>query len=831
MKTPQDSPKRLPRVKDTQQGKKPSAKQQVRIKKPAAAPQSRLGGCLTALGVFTAFVTAGGVIVGGIWLAILLMIDPNTVVWLNQYLPNWTRIPVTVTSPPQTLATIEDEIRKNGLIPGEPLSLNSEILLPVLASSPNCQIDCEQIVELRLYQPTGPTSGQTFYQLANQLPIKPPEEYFVLSSLAGTNAENANESRSLPLTQLTRLDEKAPEQGFWFNLSGQRVTGETPMTYGQVIHYNPDQTHLSVMLQWTNPNNQNPYWQEVTSGSTSELVINQTVGLEPQFKVYQILPRQFVPDPIYLEEISLVQPAIDTKAYRNALMLARNGLWSPAWQGLQSQKKKNWSAAAQAQLDFIQLHALVTQSQAKQAWATPSQQILANLIDGRWADAVLVFQAAEAGAPVQEIATLLKTDSGGLWTRIETALKVNRDDTKVQAWGALMLAAKEGRAKAIAWLQQQLLPPTATLASTKAAPPISNEIIELLDHLDGAFPQGLLPSNHASKIVGTAQLVQNINPIDWLQPENQNFALEAGQNFFQSPIANPQSPIANPQYPIPNPQSPIPLQKEPQQVWYQVQVTAFNDGQRWQQTPFSYLPLPKVTQVKQLWNYLGLDTDPQIQITVWSADGLQESTTATVKAVSYQGGVLQLLAAGETLLTTTAADGTADRSNLLAYTNAALRWLDSGSITLIDLNTAHPKWVSAILPTLWRELVKSGQLKAGAIPSPAIMLRDLGQWSVRLVELTGNNEPEVALTLYEDLSGALQKPDDKQPLTDSQRYKARTLIFSNTGELLYNEFSKDASASLTAIADLGDGGPAALVLNGKSNYNLKRWSAERKRFE
>jgi hypothetical protein len=111
------------------------------------------------------------------------------------------------------------------------------------------------------------------------------------------------------------------------------------------------------------------------------------------------------------------------------------------------------------------------------------------------------------------------------------------------------------------------------------------------------------------------------------------------------------------------------------------------------------------------------------------------------------------------------------------------------------------------------------------------MLRDLGQWSVRLVELTGNNEPEVALTLYEDLSGALQKPDDKQPLTDSQRYKARTLIFSNTGELLYNEFSKDASASLTAIADLGDGGPAALVLNGKSNYNLKRWSAERKRFE
>jgi hypothetical protein len=57
------------------------------------------------------------------------------------------------------------------------------------------------------------------------------------------------------------------------------------------------------------------------------------------------------------------------------------------------------------------------------------------------------------------------------------------------------------------------------------------------------------------------------------------------------------------------------------------------------------------------------------------------------------------------------------------------------------------------------------------------------------------------------------------------------MIFSDTGALLYSEFSKDASTTLTAIADLGDGGPAALVINDPNTYSLKRWSPQRKRFD
>jgi hypothetical protein len=817
MKTPQDARYSQPSVKSTKPARKPSGKRvgaygskPARAKKQPAVPNSRLSGCLGTLGVIAALMAAGGVIVGGIWLAILLMINPNAVIWLNQFLPEWTRIPIAVTSPPQTLAAIQNQLRKSGLTSGETQSLkNSELLLPILAPLPNCQTNCDnKIVELRVYQPTESRGSEQYYRLITQLPIAGPEEYFVLSTPVGTKSGNAAASRKLPLTNFSRFDNKGPEMGFWFNLSGQQLGGDTPMTYGQVIHYNPEQMHLSVMLQWTSPSELSPYWQQITGTSTPELVINQTVGLEPHFKVYQIKPRNFVPNPIYLQEISLVDPAIDTQAYRNALMLARSGLWSPAVQLLQSQKPNNWSAAAQVQMDMIQLHAQVTESQAKQSWASASASILANLIDGRWADALLIFQASEPGAAVQEIATLLKTDPGGLWSRAEAAVKVNPNDTNAKAWGALILSAQQGRPKAIAWLQQ---------LQKKNKPVNDSQINDLLNHLDAASAQASLTGSHVSQIVGTAQQVTKVNGSDWLQQEDGL----AGTRQVASQTPNPKLQTTKAR----------PLQLEPQQVWYQVQVAAFNDGQRWQQPPFSNLKLPTVVSAKQLWNYLGLDTDPQIQIMVWTGEGLHESTLATVKAVSYRGGVIQLLAAGEALPSATSAANAVKQTRPLAYTDAALRWLEPGSMTFTELNQLNPLWASALLPAVWRELIKSGQVKQGSLPSNAVLLNDIGHWAIRLVELTGDNEPELLLTVYEDLSGALKKPDVNRPVEDRQMYKPRTVILSNTGALLYSEFSKDASTSLTAIADLGDGGPAALILDGKSNYSLRRWSSQRKRFE
>lgn len=830
MKIPHDSRHRQLPAKDTRLANKPSRKQRVSINKqppPTPVKKSQLRGYLSILGAIALLITSSGVIVGGIWFGILLMVNPNAVVWINQFLPQWTRIPVTATSAPKTLTAIQDEIRKSELIPGEPLALSKSgisnsstaILLPILKSSLICQTDCEQIVELRVYQPTKSAENQNYYQLVTQIEIAGPEEYFVLSSLLGTDSERANTSRSLPLTQLSRLDENAPEPGFWFNLSGQQLGGDTPTTYGQVIHYNPDQMHLSVMLQWTAPNEQSPYWQQITGDSKSELVINQTVGLEPRFKVYQLQPRNFVPNPVTLEEISLSTPALETQRYRDALLLARHGLWSPALQALQPQKSqtsKKWTAIAQAQMDVIQLHAQVTKSQAMQAWASPSSSILANLIDGRWADALLVFRSSVPSTQAQEIVTLLQTDSGGLWDRVETALKVNPDDDDVKAWGTLIVAAKQGRAKAIAWL-----------VSRSKNEPLSNpQIDELLDRLDAVSGKTFPANHHISRIVGTAQPVLNVNPAEWLQPEDPAAGEQLPFNAANNQLF-PESPPPSPSLAA----TPSPLQLEPLQIWYQVQVAAFNDGQQWWQAPFSNLPLPQTVSAKQLWNYLGLDTDSQIQITLSTADGRQEATLATVKGVSVQGGTIQLLAAGDVLPSMKSIASAAQTSRLLAYTGGAVEWIEPASLTLSDLNNVQPQWVSVFLPELWRELKTGGWLTTNELPSNAVPSGEMAQWSVRLVELTGNNRPDAVVTLYEDHSGLVKKLESEPPIGDSQLYKPRTLIFSDTGALLYSEFSQDAGTSLTAIADLGDGGPPALVLKGKSNYSFKRWSSQNKRFD
>lgn len=651
----------------------------------------------------------------------------------------------------------------------------AELLLPILVAPVNCQIDCQQVVEVRIYQLTQFCRDQQCYQLVSQMPVAEPEEYFVLSTLMG-ESRLADASRSLPLTKLQRSGENAPPGGNWFNLLGQVASGDTSVTYGQVIHYNPEQLHLSVMLQWRSPNKSQPYWKNITGKATPELVVTQTVGLEPHFEVYQLQPRKFLPNPIYLEEISLAQPAFDTPAYRNAMILARSGLWSSALPWLQLQKQKNWSPVAQAQLDVIQLHAQVTAAQAKQAWASPSSTILAQLIDGRWAKALGLFQAANAEA-VREIARLLRTDSGGLWRRVEAALRVNPKDSSVKAWGALLLANQQDRSKAIAWLQQRS---PSTLTNTAQH--------KFLDHLDAAFAQASLPSNHLSQIVGTAQLVKAVNPKAWLQPQA---------------IADT---------------NPLLQQREAQQVWYQIQVAVFNDGQRWRQTPFS-VPLSMSEPAEQLWNDLGLRSDPQIQITAWSGEGRQDSTIATVKAVSYRGGVIQLLAAGEAL-------PAAQRSRPLAHTQAALHWLEPNSITVGELNQLQPQWVAAILPTLRREVLKSPQ----PLPSLPLLLNEMGDWSIQTLDLTGNSEPEAVLTIYEDLVEALKKPEPT-PARDTKPSGPRTLIFSDTGALLYSEFSKDAGVSLSAIANLGDAGPVALVINGKTHYSIKRWSPQRRRFE
>jgi hypothetical protein len=405
-----------------------------------------------------------GLMAGGTWFSLQSMLHPESVIWMTRWLPGWAKSATDNPSAPQTLDEIRQSLMEQEMTAGDPVFLSSEtrakteFLLPVYLQRPNCDRGCRPIAQLRIYQSASeelsPSDDRTYYYLLNQVEVSGPAESFVISPLANaTSASGSN--RPLDLTALKRFDSKAPNTGLWFNLQGNRLEGDSQMTYGQIFHYNPSRSHLSLMLQWTSPSGQLPEWQEVTGEKTSELTIDRSLGLEPHFEVYQVQPRNFILNPVQLQEITITEPVLDSRTYKNAMLLARKGLWSPAMEVMAVLKREsgsNWTPAAQAQMDLIAMHARITQNQAKAAWASSSQAVLATLIDGQWRTALEIFE----NNPEQraEIADLLKTDTGRIWDRIDTAVRVSPDIDAI-AWGVLLQAAQGDRKQALKWASEQ----------------------------------------------------------------------------------------------------------------------------------------------------------------------------------------------------------------------------------------------------------------------------------------------------------------------------------------------------------------------------------------
>ncbi|MGC8711142.1 MAG: hypothetical protein ACP5RH_02010 [Leptodesmis sp.] len=115
-------------------------------------------------------------------------------------------------------------------------------------------------------------------------------------------------------------------------------------------------------------------------------------------------------------------------------------------------------------MDVVRWHAQVTKVQAEGSWASPGQQVMANLIDGRWQSALLAFQASAAA--IQETAAILKGDPGRLAKRVKTALQLHPAQTELMTWNSLLIAAQQNPGAAIAGLKQQKLTPKDRLAIT-----------------------------------------------------------------------------------------------------------------------------------------------------------------------------------------------------------------------------------------------------------------------------------------------------------------------------------------------------------------------------
>lgn len=742
-----------------------------------ALPPQKKGWFSSTLAI-AILLSGAGLVMAFTWFSILFIFNPAQIGWLNKFLPEWAQIPLGYSEPPQTLEQIQEKLSKQQQIAGNTLALDDEensFLLPVVQQRANCQSDCQEIVELRVYQRSTEvefeSQSEKYFRLAYYLPVTGPEE-----SLAVTTSENHN---ALPLNTVKRFEGDGVSPGIWFSLQGQRQQGTNAIAYGQIVYYNPGRTNLQQMLSWTNPNGQVPKWQQVTGGGAKELVINRTVDLEPQLSVYQVKNVKLYLNPIQLEAISLQPPALKDSAYQNALLIARNGLWTPAFEWLESIRKqrKGVLPAAQAQIDLIRLHAQLTKAQAEKTWASPSQQVLAELIDGRWEKALQVF--AQSPQNRQEIAILLKADSGRLWNRTVAALRVKPDRPEVQAWAALILAEQQGEGRANSWL--------------KAQPKITNATVTyiqgLLKQLNENRPSQI--SSHPSQLVGTVQPLSQINPKEWL--------------------------------PVPK----ADLTLKDKEVWYQVEVSTFNDGKRWLSSPFRNLRLPKDFPGKFLWETLGININPTVQIIVRLPNGEQQTTAATIKGVRLQNGVLRLLAAGEAIVE----NQNEERSPILALTDNTLEWVQPSPITLTELYQQNPQAVENVLSTVWHSLQQSSQISAGDVPKFLQIQEQIGQWPVQVIDLTNDNKPETALTLSQEAVASLKDFTKATQEREKIPYRSRTLILSDSGKVIYTDFQKNSQQALTAIAKISSGQSLALLVENAKNYSLKRWSTQNQRFE
>ncbi|MDX2245044.1 MAG: hypothetical protein NW224_30575 [Leptolyngbyaceae cyanobacterium bins.302] len=444
-------------------------------------------------GAIAIVLSAGASTAGIAWLSYRLIVNPQAEQWANRWIPGW-QVPSLAEEKAKTLQEIRAELRRQGRVSGELLLLGknqswmdgkttvTDVLLPVIQTQPNCYSNCDRIVELRIYQ-TALDSPKTVtaeekYDLVHQLPVAGLEESFAIAPLVDATSSNQGSSRMLPLNQLSQYEGTVPKQGVWLNLSGSRVRGDEAIAYGQILFYYPKHRHLSAKLSWTSPTAEVPVWKEVTGGNTPELIVNHTLGMEPQFEIYQVKPQRFVHSPVQLEQIALSAAAVEHSHYESALLLARSRLWSTSLVWLKALKARSpqlWTATAQAQMDLIQWHAQATSTQAESSWASPSQQVLANLLDGRWERATTVFESSVAAS--QETLSVLKSDLGRLENRVKAALRVNPGNLDTKAWGALLIAAQQSPNNAIAWLQKR----------PKTSPQDIIQIRALIQRLDPNF--------------------------------------------------------------------------------------------------------------------------------------------------------------------------------------------------------------------------------------------------------------------------------------------------------------------------------------------------------
>jgi len=551
-------------------------------------------------------------------------------------------------------------------------------------------------------------------------------------------------------------------------VSGVHQPGSDRIRFGYIGWYDARWQQLRLVMPWTSPAGKLPRWQAVTGSASPELVIDQSIGLEPNFRVYQLAAA--TPErTVQLNEISLQQTPIKNNTYESALLLARHGLWSPAAEMLRAEKElrgDRWPTYAQAQLDLIQLHAQVTQQNADRDWGTPSQKLMAEVIDGRWERA---WDSLMRGLQEDGMMPLLRAEASPLWQRVGAAARVSPRREALRQWSTLRQYVREGRGAAIAWLQNA----NGTTLVSNTLDAQSRRILQQIDEVL-LNPSGQVAT--ANRFYGTATPIEPPDPRNWQQPNG----------------------------------SPPDMEGEVQ--WYRIPISGIYQEQGWVRSPFPNLFSPAPTP-RFLWNHLGLGQEATLSLVAWNAVGEPENQQVTVHALRWSNGTLELLASG-------GPNSNSPSESLLAYTRAAFSWQNPhGNTRLQDLAFQAPETAETLAQQLQGELQENftptTNLESDITNAPFF---EYGSWPIDRLDLTGDQEPETVLNVRQtDLSDRPAPP--------------RTLIFANDGTLLYSELSRNAGQQMLAIATVPDAPYPFLVIRQEGRYQLRQWSSASQRFD
>lgn len=764
------SPRSFRRFPRHLRGSKPGSRSAVRVL-VGAQPRRRWR--------WLVFLLVAGSLGGGLVLLLLsfrlglrLMLDPEAMPRLAQF--QQTRS--AKQAPTATLDDLRQQAVANQQRLGDPLFLGKPgrertlVLVPVFATETRGQ--AATIASLTLFQAQEPEGD---LRAIASLPVSPIPPEIVLAPWNNSAQAPTATPSAFSLSRVVPLP-SAPvaTQGTWLTLEGTWQQQGLTLRYGHLIYVDPQSQRLDLIEPWSSPVNHLPQWVDLDGDGPSDLIIDETLGLEPALRGLQVLPGS----PPRVQSVSWLRVPVDAGAktvdYRQALRSARSGLWHPAQAQLAQLKTAlGWNPMAEAQLRLIKRHAAITRHQADQDWSTLTQQMLALIIDGRWEAALAILEANPDLVPA--VVNRLGADQGRLWNRISAAAALPDPEPAVYVWGGLAIKAQQrqrpSRDGATSdWLDRQPVPAVAR-----------QRLATVLTALATAEAQPLARVKQAENTPTTVPTPDSGRPTIAIAPVaafiGQARAISAPTGGYAAPGQSLDASLGQ---------------------WYAIDLRARYQNQLWQR---GTLTLPSNAAPEAVWSAVQSSTQPLPQLLHWVSPAAGLPSPLTVRGLKLTNGAPVLLATGPAV----------SESPLppLAFSQGALMW-------------PHADWrqrpeVSAIAAPIARAIF-------GNQPPPADFAESLAQIAQHSLDLTGNGQVERLLIWDEAAVGQLQiwgvRVEGSFP---------KTIILSADNQVLYNDIV--APQTLLAVTNPAKGLPVGLLVYRAGQYELLPWQATAQRFE